>query len=214
MKLNSKNICICIIFIFSIMSCNSQKKEKIKKNVKIDTISNKSADTPKQIKAMKKLDSAQLDKYEKTNKYIENDSVFELRDQGKSYQEIRNKIGEKLTTVSIYDKDKRVLTNNGEFMFDFPIGIHTEYDLKGNVIHQRNYDDDFPFTFTNLKQKLLLEFDIDVKNNILDLRINRSPNPSIYQIILYNERRSKYRSIQIDGINGNTISDSTLRAID
>jgi hypothetical protein len=205
---------IYIFFIFFIISCNNQKREEILENFK-NNIKNKKSNSPnKQNKTMKKLNKAILEKYKKNNKYIENDSLFEMRDQGDRYQEIKSKIGGKLKSVSTYDKEKLVLIDKGDFMFDFPLGIHIKYDLEGNTIQERNYDEDFPLTFENLKEKLLNEFNINIENNNLDLHINRSSTPPNYTVILYNEDRSKYRIIDIDGITGEIIDDKIFRSMD
>ncbi|UFH35063.1 hypothetical protein [Flavobacterium acetivorans] len=227
MKLRLKNILISMIFIFSVMSCNSQKDEKnvekmkIKNsNKEINSINKGSDSSDKKNKITKKLDRIKLAKFKKENqyKYTENDSVFKLEDQGKIYREIKNKIGEKLATVNVYDKDKLVLIGEGSFMFNCPVGIHKDYDLEGNIIQEKNFDKDFPFTFINLKQKLLNDFNINIDNPKLDLRIDRSSTPSEnkskYEILLYNELRSQYKYIVIDGMNGHTIKDLNVHALD
>lgn len=227
MKLHYIKILISIFFIFSIMSCIGQKDEKNVEKMKIKNSNkeinsiNKGSDSPnKKNKIMKKLDRIKLAKFKKENqyKYTQNDSVFKLEDQGKIYREIKNKIGEKLAIVNVYDKNKLVLIGEGSFMFNCPVGIHRDYDLEGNIIQEKNFDKDFPFTFINLKQKLLNEFNINIDNPKLDLRIDRSSTPSEkkskYEILLYNELRSKYRYILIDGVTGKTIKDLNVRAID
>jgi len=227
MKLHYIKILISIFFIFSVMSCNGQKdqknveKMKIKKsNKEINSINKGSDSTNKKNTIMKKLDRIKLAKFKKENqyKYTENDSVFKLEDQGKIYREIKNKIGEKSATVNVYDKDKLVLIGEGSFMFNCPVGIHRDYDLEGNIIQEKNFDKDFSFTFINLKQKLLNEFNINIDNPKLDLRIDRSSTPSEkkskYKILLYNELRSQYRYILIDGVTGHTIKDINVSALD
>jgi len=220
MKIQYKKILVSVIFIFFIISCNCQKNEKIVKVVKINNTTKKINEANKNNKVMKKLDKIKLEKYKKNNefKYTENDSIFKLEDHGEIYKEIKNKIGEHLKIVNVYDKDKLVLIGEGSFMFNCPVGIHRGYNLEGKIIQEKNFDKDFLFTFVNLKQKLLKEFDINIENKTLDLRINRSSNPlekkSKYEIFLYNELRSQYRYIVIDGINGHTIKDLNVRALD
>lgn len=198
-----KLIVVCLLSI----SCYAQK------TVKTTNSTNKTS------KVVKKLDKKKLEKYKKNQfKYTKNDSIFKLEDQGENYKEIKNKIGENLTIINVYNKQKLLLVGRGNFMFDCPIGIHTSYDLKGNIIQKKNFDKDFPFSFQQLKQKLLKEFGINIENKTLDLRINRSSNPlekkSKYEIFLYNELRSQYRYIAIDGANGNTIKDLNVKALD
>lgn len=212
MKLHYKKIFISIFFIFSITNCYSQNDEKIVKKVKINNINKNS-------KVMK-LDRKKLEKYKKNKfKYTDNDSIFKLKDFDKEYKEIKNKIGEKLTTVNVYDKDNLKLIGEGNYIFDFPIGTHTDYDSKGKIIKEKNFDKDFPFSFQKLKQKLLNDFNINIDNIKLDLKINRGLDTSDmkykYTIILYNEGRLTYRVILIDGITGNTIKDlKNVRALD
>lgn len=222
MKIKNIKLLSFVLFYFFMMSCHGQKKEKSNYNNKtqINTSRINDGSQNKQYKVMKKLDKNKIEKYKKNAefKYTENDSVFKLEDQGRTYREIKNKIGEHLKVVNIYDKDKLVLTGEGNFMFDCPVGIHRDYDSNGNIKKEKNFDKDFPFTFINLKQKLLKEFGINIENKALDLRIDRSSQPSEhkskYEILLYNELRSHYRYIVIDGATGNTIKDLNVKALD
>ncbi|MGG7035085.1 MAG: hypothetical protein ACI7YS_07825 [Flavobacterium sp.] len=208
-----KNILSYAFFVFFVIGCNGQKDNKSVK----DTIINSKY---KKDTVMKKLDKVKLEKYKTENqfKYTENDTVFKLEDQGENYKEIKNKIGERLKTINIYDKSKLVLIGEGKYLFDFPIGIYKEYDLKGNVVKERNFDEDFPFTFQDLKQKLLNESHVNIENTDVDIDINRGLDTSDmkykYYLTLYNEDRSSYRYILIDGATGNTIKDLNVRALD
>lgn len=227
MKLPYTKILVFIFLIFSVISCNGQKEEQIVKKVKINNTnksinntSKKSNGTNKKGKVVKKLDRKKLEKYKMNNqlRYTENDSIFKLDDQQKTYREVKNKIGDQLKTVSFYDKNKLVLLAEGNYMFDFPIGIHISYDLEGNIIKEQDFDKDFPFNFQKLKQKLLNEFNINLDNTKLDLEINRGLDTSDmkynYTIFLYNEGRLTYRYILVDGVTGNTIKDLNVRALD
>jgi hypothetical protein len=213
MKLHYKNILTYAFSIFFIISCNVQKNEKNVKDTKINGVT-------KNIKTMKKLDKIKLEKYKKDNqfKYIESDSIFKLEDHGEKYKEIKNKIGERLTTINVYDKDKLVLIGNGNYMFDFPIGIHRDYDLDGNIIQEKNFDKDFPLSFRELKQKLLNEAKINIDDTTIDLSMNRGLDSSDmkhkYYLTLYAKDRTSYRYIIIDGVTGNILKDLNVRALD
>lgn len=222
MKLQYIKILVLVFFIFPIMSCNGQKDDKIIKEAKSKNSnkeinsSNKKSNIPnKKNKVMKKLDKNKLEKFKKNNQFSfkENDSIFKLDDQDKTYREVKNKIGEKLKTVSFYDKNKLVLLAEGNYMYDCPIGIHISYDLEGNIIKKQNFDEGFTFTFLNLKQKLQKEANINIDDTSLDLSISRGIDKKYY-LTLYAKDRTSYRSIVIDGATGKILEDLNVRALD
>ena len=200
-----------ILLLFSIISCNGQNKRKNDNGTTLKK-------TEKKIKTIKNLDTQKLEKYKSNNqlKYTENDTVFVLEDQGKSYQEIKNKIGENLKTVNIYDKEKLVLTFEGNRFFNFPIGINKQYNLNGDVIYIKNFDDDFPFGLPELRTKIISEFNIDINIFNEHLFINRefdsSSNKFCYDVSIYSVDGSSYRYIVIDGSTGDTITNTIFKS--
>ncbi|MDQ6531273.1 hypothetical protein [Flavobacterium sp. LHD-85] len=213
-----KKLHILAFLLFLIMNSCGQANEK-GNNKPINNVmeKNKISNTKKN---MKKLDQKILEKYKKNNQltFTENDSIFKLDDQFKTYRETKSKKGEHLKTVSFYDKNKRHLLAEGNYLFDFPIGIHTSYDLEGSIIKEQNFDKDFPFSFQELKQKLLHDFNINTENINLDLRIDRGLDTSDmkfkYTIFLYSNDRLTYRFIVIDGTTGDTIKDLNVKSLD
>jgi hypothetical protein len=200
-----KLIVVCLLSI----SCYAQKTVK--------TTNSNSTNKPSKI--VKKLDKKKLEKYKKNKfKYTENDSIFILEDQGENYKEIKNKVGDHLTIVNVYNKQKLLLVGKGNFMFDFPIGTHTDYDLKGNITKKKNFDKDFPFSFQQLKQKLLQEYSINVDDINFDLDIRRGLDTSDmkyeYTVLVYKKGRVYYRCLLIDGKTGKTIKDINTKILD
>ncbi len=206
---NTKSVIFLLIMLF-IVSCNGQEKSKKgeKRTLK---------KTEKKIKIMKKLDAKKFATYKSSDqlKFIEKDTFFSLEDQGKTYQEIKNKVGENFKKVNVYDKEKLILTFEGNRFFNFPIGTNKGYDLNGNIIYEKNFDDDFPFSISDLRTKIMTEFgaDINVFNN--QLIVNRGHDSSInkycYDVSIYANDGSNYRFIVVDGVTGEILKNTIYK---
>ena len=204
MKLNYNSLFYALL-IFSVIGCNGQK-EKHSTTAKSDELHNINSRT------MKKMDTEKFERYNTEQfKYVENDSVYKLEEHGAEYKEIKSKIGENLSIINVYDKNTLVLTCEGKLFGEFPLGLYKNYDLKGNLISEKNFDDDYAFSLEDLKQKMISEFKINIDLESDRLVINRgfdkSENKNNYTIRYYSPDKYSFRYIMIDGTTGQTVYD-------
>jgi hypothetical protein len=91
------------------------------------------------------------------------------------------------------------------------IGIYTEYNEKGGVLTEHNYDTIFTFTLQDLKKKMASEYKLnimDVKQGVGVILQTKFEKPS-YKVYWpeNNNPMGIWRWVFIDGLNGETLNE-------
>jgi hypothetical protein len=200
-----KNKVIMTIVCTFLMACNGQKKENVNK-----PINNKIV--------MKKLDNSYLNKIKGIKEKIqfnENDTVIELADREGTFFERRRKNNEKLEKRFSYCKNSHLLLAEGIYFYNFPIGIHKEYNKKGELIRERNNDENFPFSVNALIEKIKVTHKIDLndttKVSIISRNFDKSFNKYVYDIHYKENINDSPKYIAVDGETGEIVSEGILK---
>lgn len=190
-----------------IISCNGQKKEAIK------PINNTIV--------MKKIDINYLNKIKEIHKkyekitLTENDTVIELADREGTFFERRRKNNEKLEKRFSYCKNSHLLLAEGTYFYNFPIGIHKEYNKKGELIRERNNDENFPFSVNALIEKIKVTHKIDLndttKVSIISRNFDKSFNKYVYDIHYKENINESPKYIAVDGETGEILGEGIVK---
>lgn len=161
--------------------------------------------------SMKKFDKAKYDmlKENKSLKYTENDTIYEIREENSYFLELKRSIGNRLRKYYAYDKANLLLQEEGQSFSEMQVGIRKVFDSKGNTIKEINYDESFPFSLTDLIAKLKREMQIDLnEEKYTVMRTVNEGKP--YYFIRYPFNEISFKYIKIDGSSGEVIFDKFL----
>jgi len=120
------------------------------------------------------------------------------------------KLDENYKSLEVYDKKSLTLVRTGQVFFDTPIGIHREYNSKGELVKETDYDKDFKLSLNDIislvKEKI--KADINKKGQVSHLtrRFDEDRNKYIYYIVV-RINDSGCRDVIIDAENGEIIYD-------
>jgi hypothetical protein len=202
-----KNKTIMIMLCAFLMGCNIYKKENGIKPINGKIV-------------MKKLENNYLKKIKKENKkiqLIENDSIIELEESSDYYVERRQKNNEALKKVFVYDKNTHLLLSTGTHLNELPIGLHKNYNEKGELIREINFDENFTFSVYDLIAKIKITHKIDLndeKENISIRRnIDKETGKHIYVIYYDKSDNGSYKYITVDGATGQILSEGNGHSI-
>lgn len=192
---------LTIIFI-SLIGCNQSKNE-------IKQI--------KKITVMKKIDSTYLKKIKEFNtqneklQLTQNDTIIELKDQGKTYFESKRKKDESFSNYTIYDKKNSMMIKSGTHFYNCPVGIYKKYNEKGELIEEINRDENFTFSIYSLIEKIKKTYDINLNDGKQSRSINRGIDDQTGKLIYkikydINAIDGNFKYLIIDAKNGEIIS--------
>lgn len=198
-----KFIIVCVL----LMSCNVHKKENGIKPINGKIV-------------IKKFDNNYVKKIKKENQKIqlsENDSIIELEDSGDYYFERRKKSNEKLKKVFVYNKITHLLLSEGTLLDKLPIGIHKNYNEKGELIREINFDENFPFSVYDLIAKIKTTYQIDLNDIENDVSvgklIDKETGKRIYVIYYDKSDDGSYKYITAAGATGQILSEGNGNSI-
>ena len=108
-----------------------------------------------------------------------------------------------ITLIYAYHKNN-LLKAKGQQFYGMIYGTWKEYDEKGKMIKETNYDKDYKFSVTDLEKKMNEEY----KVNILDIKQTHSVSrfKGNYKIICDPIAEVIFTEYEIDGTTGKTIS--------
>jgi hypothetical protein len=108
--------------------------------------------------------------------------------------------------VKVFYQNTSLQAKGNEF-YGLPIGIHNEYDEKGNLIKETNYDKDYKFSIDDLIKKMKEKYNYDLMNVEKTYNLNRYIDSQytklpIYE--LYYRDNKNHQVLHSYIINGNT----------
>ncbi len=117
---------------------------------------------------MKKFDIGKFNKHKDTIRYeyyqtLENGTVITQREDNDEYIEIIKYKDKYIQEFNSYYKNGKLKISGFFLENDFYSGIWKEYDEKGNLIKETNYDKGYNYTWEDLL-KLLKEREVNVKD--------------------------------------------------
>lgn len=176
-------------------------------------INHKSDFSSKKNEKMKKFDKRKfrdLRKEGKNSFFLKDSTKVKFNESEDYYSETRIEHKSQYCSVNRFYKSNESVKYSGQFFQKFPIGIHREYDEKGNLIKETNYDSDFLYSIDSLSVKLKGEYGIDINDPNLPVTIGREnhifPQYKIF-VNLKDDLYSGYRVLVFDGHTGELIDD-------
>ncbi len=127
---------------------------------------------------------------------VGHDGYFELIKPKESYFQTRNK----------YFLNGNLKSTVEDFPNDFLAGIKKEYDKKGNLVKETNYDEPYKFTFKDIL-KFIKERKIDMNSPQFEITRGIDENNLFWGITWEKEDKSTLIHIGIDGITGKIVQE-------
>lgn len=198
---------LLIIFLFSLSSCDGQKKMTIKTKDKAQNSIKK--DTMKQII---------LDKY----KDWELDTNYSSTDNHKFYKKLNDRVEITIYDDAITETKKSIIEpyvfvmsfypNNiikysGKDFYSTHIEIWKKYDEAGKLIEETNYETPFKFTIKELIEKIKKEYHVNLGDKSQGGNVGRNGENGnfYYEVELASkENPQMINYILIDGVTGET----------
>ena|SRR5690554_3918967 len=199
------NQILCLIFLISSFTVNSQKKNILKSNTmeKIEL-------TNENIRGLKENSS-----------YIEklNDSVIKYTLRGDYYFIQQYSLDNPYKSNKVFYHNGNIRSESYKF-YDVPIKKTKMYDEKGNIYKEIDEDKDPKrvFTIDQLIEKIKNEYKIDLlnpRNEDVQYNIQHffSGKQYVYAFYISNTHSDTYRIIEISSIDGTTVSDKTVKKV-
>lgn len=192
------------------LGCNGQKKEE---KVKSDNS-----------KVMEKFDVIRFKENKSGDEYVynENDTIVKLYETDECYMKQLSFKQKNFKYNFCYDKASSSLISEFSFFYKMPIGTWKEYDLKGNTIKSKNYDEGYPFTVDELILKLKSELNIDLNDNkenqfettSLHRMFDKETHKNAYFINIRAGNEGSHRLIKIDGEDGQVLADKLASTVE
>ena len=136
-----------------------------------------------------------------------------LRENSDSFQKDVRKPNSPLVSRKIYFKDSLHLQKEGEFLHEFPVGIHRTYDQQGKLCEEINFDSPFSFSIDSVYRKIVEQYGKNIMDTQQRLGVWRSVNPYPHYIIsipLSKNPKGDTKSIKINGETGEIESEKIL----
>lgn len=164
---------------------------------------------------LKKFDIKKFDELKKNNLtfYFINDSIkIEFEELENNFYEKRINTKSLFSEVKYFDKKSKLLTSETSFFQSNPIGVSKEYDSKGNVIKQFNFDIHFSYSLDQLRADFISDFQIDVFDSHQKCSVTRESDIDsfpYYQITQPLEI-GKLRFFFVNGMTGKIVKDELI----
>lgn len=186
-----KNIIIILLFILT--ACKTHKKTNLEIYKKEYTM---------EIFDIKKYEQI---KTENKDFFIKDDStIVKLSESIDSYQQTEVSAKSPFALKKIFNKKTRSLKKTGQFFYNFPIGIHKEYNERGILVNEINHEEYFKFSIEDLIKKMEKEFGLNIMDTHNKIEISRSINPSPHYHITYPSYKNFDGVVNIVIIDGTT----------
>lgn len=163
---------------------------------------------------MGKFDINLFNKLEKDDKQVstEEDGFYKFQDKRyriSLYKEIQveeTNVNSPNSYYKVYFKKSRQLKAEGNNFYSFPIGISKEFDEKGNLINEIDYNKDYQFSIEDLQKKMKEIYNVDIMNKNQTRSVSRTTiDPRIkfpyYQIVV-NTGKASFNNYLLKGNTG------------
>ncbi|MCV9926915.1 hypothetical protein OIU83_04600 [Flavobacterium sp. LS1R49] len=134
-----------------------------------------------------------------------------------TFQEEKNLYGNPILDVKSYYVKTNSLKLKGQTFYNLEFGIWKEYDEKGNLIKETNYDKEYKFSIDDLVKKMKEKYNYDLMNMEKTYNLNRyidleKTKLPLYEVYYRDDKNTQVLHSYV--INGNTgeILFSTLRS--
>lgn len=185
------------LFLLTV-NCNAQTKNTTDNN---------------KTKTIEKFDITFFNKLEKDDNYTSSDEDMFYKFQDKRYRIILHKeiqveetdINSPNLNYKVYFKKSGQLKAEGNSFYSFPIGISKEFDEKGYLIKEIDYNKDYKFSIKDLQKKMKETYNVDIMNTKETRSVSRTNiDPRIkfpyYQVVVNTGKASSNNYL----LNGNT----------
>ena len=164
---------------------------------------------------LKKFDKKKFDELKKNNLtfYFINDSIkIEFEELENNFYEKRINTKSLFSEVKYFDKKSKLLISETTFFQSNPIGVSKEYDSKGNVIKQINFDIHFSYSLDQLRADFISDFQIDIFDSHQKCNVIRDSDTdtSTYYQITQSLDNDKFRCWSINGMKGKIESNELI----
>ncbi|MFK7002222.1 hypothetical protein, partial [Flavobacterium oreochromis] len=145
--------------------------------------------------------------------------VMQIEHEDQTYTDERRQKNSPYTYFKTYHKNG-VIKSIGKSFYVFNIDTYREYDEKGKLIEEINFEKPYKFSSDELRKKIKEEYDIDIVSDYTDsdqtkIKVNRwlgykedwniyKKNVPMYQVAFIN-KKGEYVVLEINANNGETI---------
>jgi hypothetical protein len=145
-------------------------------------------------------------------RYIRSDgSQITLKDAGAYYtEEIRKESNSPFATTYRFFKSSLKLKGSGSLFYKIATGVFKEYNEKGELVSEKDFDAQYKFTIDSLIDKMKKEFNINLLTPTAGLMVYRyvdAVTKSPEYVIQVPIRDLVFRHIVLDGNSGRTKKD-------
>jgi hypothetical protein len=172
---------IILALLLNLTSCKSQVKEK-------NNSTNKTNTTMEYFNINKYKDWEIDTKFSASNndKYLKLDNKrVKILDFGDTFQEEQSNNKNPYLYFKTYFSITKSVKATGQNFYDLEFGIWKEYDNKGNLIKETDYDEDYKFSIDDLIKKMRIEYNYDLMNVDKTYNLNRFVDKNNTRLPLY-----------------------------
>jgi hypothetical protein len=153
----------------------------------------------------KNLSNRNLSSFEESN------NIITLSESADYYIKKVTPLLSNFNDVFLYYKNNLVAKSETHFFQTIPIGIHKEFNEVGEVILEKDWDEAYPFSIYEVKDKInqLYHVDISMSNSRTGVTRGSENGVVCYEITLplSDSPKGNFRTIKLNGITGEVISD-------
>ncbi len=192
-------------------ACNSQnkKKENLNHTSKINTMEYFDINNYKDWEIDPDWDFDEKDK-----KFIKDNIKIRIILDEENIQVERTTLKSPYKNVKVYSSINNILLAEGDYFYYCSIGIDKEYNEKGNVISEENFDKDYKLSIENIIQLMKKDYNIDLLDvsdrKSVDRDEGDSNNPPTYFISIPVKNTRSNRQITINANDGSLIKDQIV----
>ncbi|KPH14667.1 hypothetical protein [Chryseobacterium sp. ERMR1:04] len=203
-----------IMILFVLSSCDGQNKKNLSSD-KIDTLNNPlKKDTMERFNLYKykNLPTDDMGFYKMTNGDLV--QLIEKSDKH-GYAERINLNGSSLGVYKEYDMSN-ILIKTGDFFYQTNVGKWKEFNEKGNLIKEIDYEKPYKFAINDLIEKIKKEYQINLEDKSEGSAAGRTLKDGVfyYEVFLkYKTGEQKMEYLLIDGTTGKTVLKSDYHVI-
>lgn len=183
---------LSIFFLFSMLSCTTQHG---------------SVNKAQPVKLSKEIYKQLLKKGDFS--YERNDSVYDFAINDNIVIKHIRAVGKRLNKVQVYHKDNLLLKEEYCKFSKIYIGTLKKYNHSGNLLSVKDYDSDFPFSLNDFISKINDEFGLDLNEERFIVRRFVDEDTPKYRIN-YDVNIYSYKQIEINGVDGQIMQDTTI----
>ncbi|PQL94057.1 hypothetical protein [Apibacter adventoris] len=95
--------------------------------------------------------------------YLKDSTKIKLIWQPDFYREDIRKKNSPYKLMKFYDKEIGIYQGGGIYFYSCRIGNWKDYDINNELINNQNYDQDYPFTYTQVIDKIKKDYHVDLE---------------------------------------------------